>query len=474
MVMGTGGVAMKHKSLFKNSMVLIIVPFLILSIIVIIVSQNFIQDYFANESYTLLRNEIDRQLETFENSDKNRLALSRLNIDAIIERLKKIDVSNIQDFKPVNRVRTMILVEIDESIRPVGSPQILTPETVEELKVNTVWPYEGSYESEDETVFFAISQIDKSVISRLTAKGEIDKVYVLSYISESYSKDLTAKVVSIFGGGLLILVIIVILVLFFVFRKISRRLRVLEEGTNKIGGGQLKITIPTIPEDEIGRLGGAMNRMGKQLSLIQEEQAESLQTISHELKTPIMVLQGYMDALIKDQYPNGSKEATYRIITDELEKLERMTKNLVRVNKVDYLARNNVDLKPLKLSELFHEAVMRLETNNLDIQITGEHELVGDKNSWMMVIENILTNQLRYANTYIHVVLSDYISVKNDGETIDDRMLDNIMAPFVKGKLGKSGLGLTIINNILKLYHYGFKIKNHESGVEYYIFKYED
>ncbi len=94
-----------------------------------------------------------------------------------------------------------------------------------------------------------------------------------------------------------------------------------------------------------------------------------------------------------------------------------------------------------------------------------------DEASWIRIIENIMTNHMRYAKSKININLSDVISIKNDGETIDQHLLSKIKKPFVKGKTGKSGLGLTIIANTLKLYHYELEVVNRDDGVEYLIIK---
>jgi two-component system sensor histidine kinase CssS len=113
---------------------------------------------------------------------------------------------------------------------------------------------------------------------------------------------------------------------------------------------------------------------------------------------------------------------------------------------------------------------MNLE-KTVGIIINGEMTLVGDLESWVRVIENLLSNNLRYAKTLITVELGDTINIKNDGPQIEEHLLSKIKKPFVKGKSGRSGLGLTIVNNILKLYHFELEIKNNDYGVEYIIQK---
>jgi len=160
------------------------------------------------------------------------------------------------------------------------------------------------------------------------------------------------------------------------------------------------------------------------------------------------------------------------VLNNELKKLERLTKDIILLNKQDYLSKNNVKMEKLSLRIIFEETVARLNTNeDLDIVIKGNKFMIGDRESWLHVIANIMTNNLRYAKSSLVVDLGHDISIKNDGPKIEEHLLPRIKKPFVKGKSGRSGLGLAIVTNILKLYHYELLIKNHDDGVEYLIQK---
>ena len=97
--------------------------------------------------------------------------------------------------------------------------------------------------------------------------------------------------------------------------------------------------------------------------------------------------------------------------------------------------------------------------------------MLGDAKSWEIVIENIITNQIRYASKKVNVYLENSIKVLNDGEPIPDEIINDLKKPFVKGKDGHNGLGLSIIDSIVSMYGYRFDIKNAQAGVLYHIFK---
>jgi len=462
------GVVMKDKNLFKKNMLLILVPLVLISVTVVGISKSVIEAYFRNDSYKIL----NRELELFDASvDKAPPIKERIQPPNSARPLPNPDLGAF--FNPNKSVQSVYLFESSNGkLKVLGDDETVVSIELEGLIDNTEWPFQGESNFGSDKIFYAIVPVNNSTMIEKLKIPQDGNLYLLSYISESYSLELTQSIMTIFIVGLSVLITLTVVILFFVFRKISLRLKELEDGTSKVGRGQFDTNISVEPYDEIGRLGEAMNRMSKQLHLIQEEQAENFQIIGHELKTPIMVMQGYLDAMSHDQYPSGSKEETIRILVQELERLENLTKDILIISKVDYLSRNNIQMQTLHLNEHFKRVsdLLNLE-DEIQITVSGEHTIVGDEESWHRVIENIISNNLRYAKSKITVSLGTDIIIKNDGPPIEPHLLNKIKSPFVKGKRGRSGLGLTIVSNTLKLYHYHLELKNTTDGVEYIIKK---
>jgi len=471
MVLVTDGVVMKDKNLFKKNMLLILIPLIIISITVVGISKNVIETYFRNDSFKILTREVERIDTEVPRVPPMNEAIQRPNS---AKPLPNQDLGAF--FKPDKSVQSVYLFESNSGkLKVFGDDETVVSIELEGLINNTEWPLQGESNFGSDKIFYAIVPVKNSNMIEKLRVPQDGKLYLLSYISVTYSLELTQSIMTIFIVGLSVLIGLTLTILFFVFRKISIRLKELEEGTSKVGRGQFDTNISIEPYDEIGRLGEAMNRMSKQLHLIQEEQAENFQIIGHELKTPIMVMQGYLDAMSHDQYPSGSKEETIRVLVQELDRLENLTKDILIISKVDYLSRNNIQMQTLHLNEHFKRVsdLLNLE-DKIQITVSGEHTIVGDEESWHRVIENIISNNLRYAKSKITVSLGTDIIIKNDGPPIESHLLNKIKSPFVKGKRGRSGLGLTIVSNTLKLYHYHLELNNTTDGVEYIIKKETD
>jgi signal transduction histidine kinase len=469
MVSATDGVGMKNKSLFRKNMLLIIVPILVISMMLIMVTNTVIKRYFREESYDSLYRAI-ADSRNIENADTL--------VSDEMESKPPLAGGRIPGSKwsahlvPNKSVRTSFIVSVEDGqFYVLGQDDALEGRfELEQIVGNDSWPVEGETTIETETVFYSIAPVENmETINRLGVSSS-ENLYYIAYISESYSADLSKVVMKVFIVGLGVLLVIVTLILFYVFKHITRRMGTLEQGAAAIGKGNFAMRLIIEPYDEIGRLSDAMNRMSIQLELNQEEQADHFQMISHELKTPIMVMQGYLDALIHHQYPSGTREATYRVLEEELNKLNLLTQDIVLLNKLDYLSKNKVEMIDLSLRTLFTEMAERLNVEkSVVIEVLGDMTFIGDEDSWRHVVENLLTNHLRYAESIITVTLDKSISIRNDGPPIEEHLLPKIKQPFVKGKSGRSGLGLAIVSNILKLYHFELDIKNSNDGVIYLI-----
>lgn len=90
---------------------------------------------------------------------------------------------------------------------------------------------------------------------------------------------------------------------------------------------------------------------------------------------------------------------------------------------------------------------------------------------WEAIIDNILNNFIRYAKKKIKITLkNNKIILYNDGENIDENVLNNIFTPYEKGVKGVFGLGLSIVKKTLHLLSYDIDIENVKNGVKFTIY----
>ena len=129
------------------------------------------------------------------------------------------------------------------------------------------------------------------------------------------------------------------------------------------------------------------------------------------------------------------------------------------------------------VSQCIYAAVQKFKMSRPDV----EFEVVIDKkatifrgsaNMWEAIIDNILSNFMRYAKNKIKITVKNKkIILYNDGENINENVLNNIFTPYEKGVKGVFGLGLSIVKKTLHLLDYDIMIENVKDGVRFIIYE---
>ncbi|EPY2283634.1 sensor histidine kinase [Clostridium sporogenes] len=309
------------------------------------------------------------------------------------------------------------------------------------------------------------------IISSIKKVGG-EKLYLISYIPEIQDNVLLYTVI--------IIGIVFIGIGFFtaklVANYISRPLRELEDYTVKIAHKDWREPIKIKNDDEIGRLVDSMNRMQKELKKIDEEEKMFLQSISHDLKTPVMVIMSHAQAIIDGMYIE-SVEETAEIIKDEAVILEKKIKQLLYLNTLSYTLENNSENIEFELHNLLFNIISRFEIVNSKIQWNLDIDKVvikGNAEKIRVAIENILDNGLRYAEGQISVTLKKencvaILEIYNDGPNIDKNNIEHIFENLYKDRTGNFGLGLAISKKIIDFYNGEIKAVNRDKGVSFII-----
>jgi two-component system sensor histidine kinase CssS len=302
--------------------------------------------------------------------------------------------------------------------------------------------------------------------------GNNGKSYLITYMPEVQDNNLL-YIMLIIG---LVFIAIGFITAKVVANSISKPLKELENYTVRIAHKDWKEPIKVKNSDEIGILANSMNIMQKELKRADEEEKMFLQSISHDLKTPIMIIMSHAAAIIDGVYVE-SVEKNAEIIKDEALNLEKKVKQMLYLNTLDYILENNVEDIEINLQRLLFHIINRFKVidNNINWELSiGEALIIGDGDKIQVSIENILDNSLRYANGKICVTLKKegafaVMEIYNDGPNIPEEHLSHIFDNFYKDKTGNFGLGLAISKKIIKFYNGEINAINRDTGVSFLI-----
>lgn len=311
-------------------------------------------------------------------------------------------------------------------------------------------------------------------------------LFIISSISgDSTEKSYLISYMPIMQDNSILYIVIVIGIVFIaigfltakvVANYISKPLKELENFTKRIAHKDWKEPIKVKSDDEIGRLANSMNLMQEELKTTDKEEKMFLQSISHDLKTPVMVIMSHAEAIIDGIYVE-TVEKNAEIIRDESISLEKKIKQLLYLNTLDYVLENSSNDIKINLHDLLLNIINRFEAVNSKIEWNldiNEIFVFGNLDKIKVSIENILDNGLRYAKAKICVTLKGdssfaALEIYNDGPNIDDEHLNHIFDNFYKDKTGNFGLGLAISKKIINYYNGEIKAINRDKGVSFII-----
>lgn len=296
-----------------------------------------------------------------------------------------------------------------------------------------------------------------------------DQMFLISYLPLNDGQNLP----QIFLIG--ILVILFSLPLSKVIaNNLAKPLKQLEGYTKRIANKEWDHEIELTSRDEIGRLAKAMKEMKEALKMADEEEKKFLQSISHDLKTPVMVIMSYAQAIIDGMYEDSAEDSA-AVIKNEAIRLEKKIKQVLYLNTLDYVLGNDKEKEDVYLDKLLAYLMANFQAVNpkLTWELNIEAKpavMLGNPDRIRVSIENILENQLRYAKNLIHVSLKDagpswLIEIRNDGPLISEKDLNQIFKSLYKGDKGNFGLGLSISHKIINFYQGSIKVENRNGQV---------
>lgn len=306
----------------------------------------------------------------------------------------------------------------------------------------------------------------------------------------------------------MIVVAISILAIWFLSQRLTKPLEELTDISIRMSNLDFNAKYESGGEDEIGVLGQNFNKMSKELEQtiselktannelqkdiekkerIDDMRKEFLSNVSHELKTPIALIQGYAEGLkecINDEAE--SRDFYCEVIIDEAAKMNNMVKKLLTLNQLEF-GNDQISMECFDLTELVRGVVnsAQLLADQKDAQILFVQDtsvyVWGDEFKIEEVVTNYVSNAINHiaGERKIEIKMQRReghirLSVFNTGKPIPEEDIDKIWIKFYKvdkartREYGGSGIGLSIVKAIMESMNQKFGMKNYENGVEFW------
>ena len=258
-----------------------------------------------------------------------------------------------------------------------------------------------------------------------------------------------------------------VLFLFYSFY-IRKPLYAITKGASEFANGNLSYQIPVKSENELGYLASNLNYMADKLNRNGEYQRQFISNISHDFRSPLTSIKGYVEAMIDGTIPVEMQEKYLKIISYEAERLEKLTRGLLTLNELD-IHKRMLNIQDFDINQTIKSTAASFEGTCTTRQILLELILSGqtlyahaDLEQIQQVLYNLLSNAIKFSPDHSTITIETtekngkiFVSVKDHGIGIPKSSLNRIWERFYKidrsrGKDQKgTGLGLAIIKEII-------------------------
>ena len=247
-------------------------------------------------------------------------------------------------------------------------------------------------------------------------------------------------------------------------------------------------------ESTIKRLRSNNNQLEKDVeekSKIDDMRKQFISDVSHELKTPIGLIQGYAEGLLENVNDDEESRKFYaEVIVDEANKMDKMVKELLELMTLEYKERQFKD-REFDLNELIKEEIRRetlmIKEKNITLEYDENEKIMvnADQEYIEQVVNNSMTNAIKHCEEKAgekKIIIRTMktgedkirLYVYNTGEKIPEDFINKIWGRFYKidssrnREIGGTGIGLALVKAIMNNYGNEYGVKNMENGVEFF------
>ncbi|TDQ33774.1 sensor histidine kinase [Aureibacillus halotolerans] len=292
--------------------------------------------------------------------------------------------------------------------------------------------------------------------------------------------------------------LLVLLVSFYYARRIARPLLRINDATQRMANLDFSARLPVKTQDEIGSLSSSINGLSSLLhdhivrleqDIEQEKRLEStrkefISGVSHELKTPLSVIESCL-YILKDKPESEKREYYFAAMEDEVQKMVLLIEDMLELAKYES-GTYKLEMSPFRIDQVLENVCEKLMSEITSKQLKLHLDLapidvVANPLRIEQVVVNFLTNAIRYTPEGEAILVQTVeteetvnVSIENKGAHIPDEQMEKIWDRFYRGEssrdrsTGGTGLGLAITKQILELHGIPYGARNTEDGVLFY------
>ena len=277
-------------------------------------------------------------------------------------------------------------------------------------------------------------------------------------------------------------------ILIFFSLVVYRPLKKIINGAKEYASGNLTHKIDVKSHDEMGYLASTLNYMSGELNKTGEYQRKFVANVSHDFRSPLTSIKGYVEAILDGTIPPEMYEKYLTRVISETERLTKLTQGMLTLNSLDskgYLSRSSFDInRVIKDTAASFEGTCEKKNINFELTFSDSMQMVyADLGKIQQVLYNLIDNAIKFSHQdstiYIQTRIKNekiFVSVKDTGIGIPKDSVQKVFDRFYKSDLSRgkdkkgTGLGLAIVKEIIQAHGENIDVVSTEGVGSEFIF----
>ena len=290
--------------------------------------------------------------------------------------------------------------------------------------------------------------------------------------------------------ALLIISLATLLISYYLSRRLTAPIKNVENISYKYSKGDFSSRLNEYSVVEFNNLAKSLNKMASELDKLEGIRKEFVSNVSHELKTPITSIKGYIE-ILEDMIKDKSQRKYLKIMNTNSDRLNNIIDDLLilsRIENVDNTKGLKFKLAPLSnvIDSVVSECAALIDSKEIEIFVNCSNDILINQNSMMMhqALSNLLNNSIKYSQdkSKIYFIVEDTdsytsIEVKDEGIGINPKHFERLFERFYRvdesrsRDIGGTGLGLAIVKHIILLHNGTIDVQSKEGYGTSFIIK---
>lgn len=250
-----------------------------------------------------------------------------------------------------------------------------------------------------------------------------------------------------------------LIAVYFISDKIISPIKDVSKAARSFAAGNMNVRVPVAGRDEVAELATAFNNMAGSISSMEETRRTFLANVSHDLRTPMTTISGFVDNILDGVIKPEDQEHYLRVVSSETKRLSRLVQQLLDISRIESGSRK-FTMTTFDICEMARQIIISFETKieqkKLDVEfncMSDNMYVSADRDAIYQILYNICDNGIKFAREGGKYRVSitqrggkDYVSVYDEGIGIPEEDLPHVFDRFYKGDksrgMDKTGVGL--------------------------------